>query len=316
MSRALRVCVHAPAKINLWLAVLGRREDGFHELDTGLLALELGDRLELAFGEDGQRLMLGGPQLDDSVPRDESNLVLRALHLAAQRARVLGHAGAERPLQVRLIKEVPSGGGLGGGSSDAAAALQAFERLHGIDLDPDWRSETLASLGSDCVFFEKALVTGFAHCKGRGERVFAQPPPSTAWHIVLITPEVAASTSNVFGALEFSLSAGRSAPNVTASAFGGLASQARRSLFNQLESAALEVVPELRHWRSALDGSGADHFRLTGSGSSFFGLYDEAGAARDALKAILEELERQGLKWRGAWVTRPAGRTTRIEEVD
>ena len=311
-----RVCVHAPAKINLWLAVLGRRDDGYHELDTGLLAVDLGDRLVLALGDGEQRLDLDGPQLEDSVPRDESNLVLRALQLAKERAGELGHVAAERSLHLRLSKEVPSGAGLGGGSSDAAAALLGFERLHGLDLGSDWRTETLAALGSDCVFFEKARETGFARCKGRGERVFARTLPSRAWHVVLITPAVAASTSNVFGALEFSLSAGRPAPNVTASAFGGLASQARRSLFNQLESAALEVVPQLRHWRSALDGSGADHFRLTGSGSSFFGLYDEAGAARAALTAILEELKRQGLKWRGAWVTRPAGRTARIEEVD
>jgi 4-diphosphocytidyl-2-C-methyl-D-erythritol kinase len=317
VSARRRVRVHAPAKINPWLAVLGRRADGFHEIDAGFLALELGDELVLEETDgssvdcvvDGEH---GGPE----VPRDARNLAVQALHRARERAAKHGLAASEAGLKLRLTKNVPAGAGLGGGSSDAAAAIFAFEQLFEIDLGEDWRRTVLSALGSDCVFFDIARNTGFGQGKGRGEVVEAHPPPSPRWQVIVIAPSAPASTSAVYSALGMSLSDVHPPFNFPVSALDGPVFQTRSKLFNQLESVAFSVVPELRIWRSALDSAGAGHFRLSGSGSSFFGIHEDAEAARSELDAIVRELEARGLPWRGVWNTRPAGRTFRTMELD
>jgi 4-diphosphocytidyl-2-C-methyl-D-erythritol kinase len=308
------VRVHAPAKVNPTLEVLGRRADGLHEVRTTLLALELGDTLELALAPAGGapvRARVVGPHASADVPADERNLAVRALAWGLARARAVAPERAPPALALTLTKNVPAQAGLGGGSSDAAAALHALEALCEIDLGARDRAHCLAQLGADCVFFDAARATGLALCTGSGTDVEVLPGAPRDWTLALVAPRVACPTGAVYGALGFPLSPPPAASTVP-DLFQRSATRARAGLHNDLEEAALRAVPELRAWRSALDRAGATAFRLSGSGSSFFGLFDDAASARAAVRAIEAQALAAGLALRGAWVTRPAGRTSQL----
>ncbi len=191
----------APAKLNLTLAVTGRREDGFHALHSVMVPLDLADRLALspAFGP-ADMLHVTGPGVaaaPDLGPEQE-NLVLRAIRAARDAIRAAGDARPLPALAARLEKWIPPAAGLGGGSSDAAAALDgALEAWGAIDvLSPQAVAAIAASLGSDCPFF---LAGGWALVEGRGERVTPLPAPrGEAPGVVLVTPSVTVSTPEVF----------------------------------------------------------------------------------------------------------------------
>ena len=297
----------APAKVNRWLDVLGKRADGYHELDTGLLALELADEIEARVRPDrGVVLDVSGPFATDDVPRDERNLAWRA----AQGC--LDALGETRGIELRLVKNVPSQAGLGAGSADAAAALCACEAALGRGLDAERACELLASLGSDCVFFRGAAATGFARCTGRGERVEPLAPPPPGWWIAVIVPNVGAPTGSVYAALPGGLSMKASPSTVRPSLFDPAVGVARGALSNGLEQAALSAVPELARWRELLDANGAGHFRLSGSGSSSFGLFRDPQEADHCLSALARAARARGLVPRASWVTRPAGAGARV----
>ncbi|MBK7645363.1 MAG: 4-(cytidine 5'-diphospho)-2-C-methyl-D-erythritol kinase [Planctomycetes bacterium] len=283
-----RVELRARAKVNLSLAVLGKRPDGFHELDTSMLALELADRLVLRpRAQPGVGIALRGPFASADIPADASNLAARA---AGEVLRRSGRAGG---ISIELEKQIPSGSGLGGGSSDAAAAWIGACELLGFDPGNEATQAGLAALGSDCVFFWKAAETGFARCLGRGERVEPAPAPPAASAVALIVPAVACPTAKVYGAF----------------------SAADPAAKNQLERAALAAVPELGAWRKALDSGPFRHWQLSGSGSSFFALHAELRSARAELEALEGLLARQGLAPRLALACAAGGGTTQILRV-
>lgn len=297
----------APAKVNVWLDVLGVRPDGFHEIDSGLLALELADELAArARPQSGVTLGLSGPFASEDIPRDERNLAWRAAE------QCLAELGEKRGVELRLCKNVPSQAGLGAGSADAAAALLACEVALGRSLPEERALEVLASLGSDCVFFRAAAASGFAHCTGRGERVIPLPLPAQGWWIAVLVPDVGAPTAAVYAALPQGLSPVARVPTVR----GGLLDQservARGALSNGLEQAALCAVPSLAAWRGLLDANGAGHFRLSGSGSSWFGLYRDPKEADRCLSALALAARARGLAPRAQWVTRPARAAARL----
>ncbi|HJM56703.1 MAG: 4-(cytidine 5'-diphospho)-2-C-methyl-D-erythritol kinase [Planctomycetes bacterium] len=283
----------APAKVNLTLEVLGRRPDGFHELRTVLLALDLCDRVHVRCDsrqESPLQLCVTGPAASEDIPTDERNLVHRAAQLALTRLADMGTAPLP-PLCIELEKHVPSQAGLGGGSSDAAATLRSVQAIAGRDLGREWRQETLAELGSDCVFFDAGAVV--ALCEGRGERVRALPAPHQ-WNVALVVPEVTCSTAEVFGHVPSA-----PVPSSAARSHTDLLAQdpaaARDSLFNDLESAAREVEPLLGAWTDLLSEAGLDHYRLTGSGSSLFGLYADPEEAQWDLAAVSHLATERGL---------------------
>lgn len=297
------VRVHAPAKLNLWLDVLARRPDGFHELDTGLVALEWGDELEArARSQPGVGFQLEGSAASPDVPRDRSNLAVRAAELALD---ALGAAGG---VELKLTKRVPSQAGLGAGSSDAAAAVLACESIYERKLPQERAMQLLASLGSDCVFFRAAQGTGFARCTGRGERVEVLPGSGAAWHVVLLVPEVGANTAQVYAALAAPLSAAPAPTTVRTRALQLEESALRGMLSNGLECAALRAVPGLATWRDLLDDLALAHFRLSGSGSSFFGLFRDPQEARSCLANLEQTMRVRGLAPRALLTTRLAGR--------
>jgi 4-diphosphocytidyl-2-C-methyl-D-erythritol kinase len=288
----------APAKINPFLAVLGRRADGFHELATTMLALDWCDELEVRLGGAAPaRLELSGPAASDDIPRDARNLALRAA----------ARAGASTGVQLKLYKHVPSQGGLGGGSSDAAAALLAIDALRGAFAGPAERAAALAELGSDCSFFG-AAASGYALCRGRGELVTPLAAPSKPWWIALLVPKIGSPTAAVYAELATSLRAPDDPPSVPLELLELDETSARGRLHNDLEPAALRAVPALARVRAVLDGCGAAHWRLSGSGSAFFGLYDDAARAADELARLRDACARSAIAVRAARVCRPLGR--------
>lgn len=298
----------APAKINPWLEILRRREDGFHELDGWFLCVDWCDRLRARpCAGDAIELRAAGPAWTPDIPLGPDNLVWRAVD-ATRRA--LGRPGFG--VDVELEKHVPSGAGLGGGSSDAAAAVRATEILLGVDLEDAVAERLLGELGSDCVFFRNAANTGFARCKGRGELVRAQVLTDTAWTVVVIVPELSIATRDVYGALAFPLSPPAPTPSLAPEDFRATESVLRSSFFNRLESIALQLFPRLRAWRDLLDRNGAGHFRMSGSGSAFFGFYRDAALAESRLGELTRAARDEGLELRGFRCASPAGRGTSL----
>jgi 4-diphosphocytidyl-2-C-methyl-D-erythritol kinase len=308
----VRARVLAPCKLNPTLVVIERRADGFHEVALSYLALDLADRVDLTLrAEPGIGLEVEGPALAPDVPADETNLAFRAARAVLRLAQADGRATADAGLALRLSKHVPSRAGLGGGSSDAAAAALAACLLLGLAPEDPRVGVALAQLGSDCAFFLAARASGHALGRGRGERVEALPVHAARPWIALATPAVGASTAAVYAALgplgDPALNRARALDAERAWLRAGTSGELRAALVNDLEAAALRAVPELSRWREILDASGHAHFRLAGSGSSFFGIFDSERDARAASTSLARHAAARGLAARGAWVVRPAG---------
>lgn len=281
----------APCKTNLFLEVLARRPDGFHELDTVFTTLALEDALEVE-PLPGGRLELA-VEGDPTVPADATNLVWRAAEAL--------RAAAGRPdlgARLRVQKRVPTGGGLGGGSSDAAATLVALDRLWETSLGDERLLELAAGLGSDVPFFVRG---GLQRGRGRGERLELLAPPPRPLDLVLVLPGFACPTGQIYGALAAFLP-GRGGPPVRDAAplcealARGDAAAVAALAWNRLELAAEACFPQLRALRARLAGEdGVLAARLSGSGSTLWALVatpDDAGrvAARlqaDGLRALV-----------------------------
>jgi 4-diphosphocytidyl-2-C-methyl-D-erythritol kinase len=308
MSRPKFVRALAPAKVNLRLEILGRREDGYHEVRTWMLALGFSDRVEARANDGGGvSLSVSGEQAGADVPNGSENLAWRAASALLDEGRRRGLLGAHDGLELVLEKSIPSRAGLGGGSSDAAAAWIAAERALGIELPSEAAGAALSALGSDCAFFALARSSGCALCEGRGERVtpLAGPPLSVA----LVVPRVECPTSAVYAALD-ERTGGKSEASGAAPAIFS-----REFLWNGLEEAALAAFPDLRRWRRLLDASGADAWRLSGSGSAFFGVYGAPEEASLGLSSVVRAASQQGLAVRAAWSGSASGQGAKIVEV-
>lgn len=153
--------VFSPAKINLHLDILRRRPDGFHELSTVFVALDWGDELTLEPAPGSEDVLEAVGPFAEETPADASNLVLRAATLLRERT-----GGRVPPVRMRLHKRIPPQSGLGGGSSNAAAALVGLDELFALQTDRETLARIAAELGSDCAFF---LDGGTQAATGRGE---------------------------------------------------------------------------------------------------------------------------------------------------
>jgi len=291
----------APAKLNLTLAVLGRRPDGFHTLHSVMVPLALADRL--SFSPTGGRADTLHCEGHDPGPPD-ANLVLRAI--AAARAAVgptSGPAGAQPgPLAVRLEKRIPVAAGLAGGSSDAAAALDAALEAWGAELDERSRVRIAAALGSDVPFFvagRPSLV------EGRGERVSPLPDPlGSAPGVLLVAPAVSVPTPDVFAIYASGIrpdAAGASrmtSEHLAAELARGLTTTALLdragilSAANDLVPATALLVPALVPFRRALRRVLGRPIGQSGSGPTLWALYpsfDAASAAAGLVGAALAD---------------------------
>lgn len=314
MTRGRDVVVRAlaPAKINPRLEILGRRADGYHEIRTWMIAVDLFDEIEARATRTGLvRFSTRGPHKSADIPDDRTNLAAKAAELCLRLAREHHSVGADLGVDLALTKNIPSQSGLGGASSDAAAAWIATAAAIGFEPAEELTSASLAALGSDTVFFARAASTGAALCSGRGEIVVAEPAPRN-WSIALLTPSVACPTAAVYAALGIPLSASLSLPTLRPEWSTMSALPSRDLLENRLERAALAAIPGLAAWRRLLDDVGCAHFRLTGSGSSFFGLFDTDDAARTALADLERAAHDRVLVPRLARIVHPAHHGARL----
>ena len=261
--------LQAPAKINLFLEVLHRRDDGFHELLTVMQAVSLYDDLEFVDRpEPGVEL-----DCDIDLGPTEQNLAWRAAELLHRT-----HA-SHRGAQLSLRKRIPHGAGLGGGSSDAATALVGLNLLWGLGLDAD-RLRTLAGeIGSDCAFFVSA---GTALCTGRGEKI-EQKPDLEGLDVVILYPDEVIHTSDVYHKLSHDLTY---SPR-DCYLFHGWSGSAEWPKFasqvtNRLQEAALSISRKLRDvWQQTGDEEGVVGRIVSGSGSSIAFLMQDERAAAD-----------------------------------
>lgn len=266
----------APAKVNLTLHVLGRRDDGYHELDSIVAFAGAADRLTLMPGPE-LGLEVEGPTAVDSGPPDRNLVLLAARALLARRPNLA--VG-----RFRLTKRLPAAAGIGGGSSDAAAALRLLARLNGLPPDA---SDVVAAAGETGADVPVCLAPHARTMRGAGERI----GPPLCWpplFCVLVNPRVAVPTADVFRAL--GLAPGEAAAPAMAPAGRGQASDIFRELHagrNDLEPAALALAPAIG---TALDRVRATAdcrlARMSGSGATVFGLYDDCRAAADAARTL------------------------------
>jgi 4-diphosphocytidyl-2-C-methyl-D-erythritol kinase len=271
---SLRVTAHA--KLNLGLAVLGRRADGFHEIDTLFVRVELHDELwlERAPLTSAELVRQEEAALIEELPMDADNLVLRAVE-AYRRA--VGRAGRERigGVRIGLAKRIPVSAGLGGGSSDAAAVLLGLAWLYprGVDLH-----RLALELGSDVPFF----LGGHAAARGRGRGERLEPLYLPRFHVVLANPRVAVRAAEAYARLEaFSrneLSPERIAVRVAAGEEPGLV--------NSLQAGVVEAYPVVGDVLDELRRARLRGVSMSGSGSTCFGLAGSGAEAREAERRL------------------------------
>ena len=269
--------LEAPAKLNLSLAVVGRRQDGYHELVTEMVLLELADRLLLMPGCSGLRLE---GDVAGSLPLDRENLAWRGLRAGL---------GREAELEcLALEKQVPVAAGLGGGSSDAAAAWRLGRRwVGGADVADATDLEELARLGADVPFFAAQLPA--ARVEGIGERVTAMRAPGTQ-HVVLAHPAYPMSSADVFGELR---------PDEWG--------RGSETSGNDLMAPARRLRPELDDVLVQVAAAGGEP-RLSGSGPTVYSITDDPERA----SGVVSRLRRAGLR---ATQTRLRSEAASIESI-
>lgn len=268
--------LQSPAKINWTLRVVGRRPDGFHDIESLVTAVTLFDELTFSREPDSRLEVICDR---DDVPTGEGNLIWRAASLLAT------ESGVRSGMTCGLTKRIPMGGGLGGGSSNAATTLLGLNQLWGLNWPTDRLLPLAARLGSDVAFF---LYGGSALISGRGEQVRPVTLDWGGW-IVLLLPGVAVSTAEVYARWGADRS-GPSAP-LTATAQGLSAVSWMEQGYNMLEAPAFQVRPALREWQERATILAGRPVRMSGSGSTLFTAFDEESQARGFADRAAEDLK-------------------------
>lgn len=277
--------IQTPAKINLFLEILARRPDGFHELETLMVPISIFDTLrfsaaaaaQIAFTcdwavglrSDTADISSSGHSTWEAIPTGPDNLVVKTL----ERLRV--RAGVEAGATVRLVKRIPAAAGLGGASSDAAAALVGANQLWNLRWSRTRLAEIAAEMGSDVPFF---LGDGAAICRGRGERLEpAGPLPQL--HLVVVRPPAGLATAEVYRHCRPAETPRRVADLLLAASSGGLEGLGRQ-LFNRLQPPAETLSPWVVRLRGVFEQLDCVGHQMSGSGTSYFGICRHARHAR------------------------------------
>ena len=270
------------AKLNLGLHVTGRRLDGFHDIETLFARLELHDELAVAAHQEVQGEIAAAPGIQlGRLVMDSDNLVVRAVQAFRQAT------GLKVGAHLRLLKRIPLAAGLGGGSSDAVAALRAMAELHPtVDLSETELQALALGLGSDLPFFLSDLPAAWG--SGRGERLErADLPPL---HVVLLNPGVAVSASEAYGLL-----GGFDPPIEREALLAELSANQESTLRNSLQAGVVEEYPVIGEALEALTEAGLRCVLMSGSGPTCFGLATNG----DEAWRIAEELRARYPQW---WV--------------
>ena len=273
-----RISLKAPAKINLFLEILGKRDDGYHEIETVMQEIDLVDNLQFEETQEGVKLKCN----DKNIPSDENNLVCKAANL------ILNECGIKKGVLISLEKNIPVGAGLGGGSSDAATTLKALNLLWKIGLNDAELMGFAAKLGSDIPFFIKGKTS---LCSGRGEKITPIEVKSEMNYLIIF-PHINISTTTIYRNLKIDLTK----KIIDVSFFLNALKHHKvagisKLLFNRLEEVIFATYPDLLDVKMALGHFGFCGLSVSGSGSAFFGLCND----RHQAEAIKSKIERSDI---------------------
>lgn len=272
-GREMRIRVSAAAKINLDLRILDRRSDGYHEVQTLLQTIDLTDEISATAAPSDVLDLQVTPA--GVVSSGSDNLMMRAAELLRR------HAGVGTGAKLELTKKIPIGAGLGGGSSDAAAALVLLDLLWGLHLQPLELQELAAEIGSDVPFF---LTGGLALATGRGE-IIRPLPDLDDCGVVVCTPPIEVATADVYARFACGSRLTAGGPNATVDAFAAGLENAGKSVLpwqdlgNDLEPVVVEGWPEVGRAVAALKAKDPLHAAVTGSGAAAFAVFSDLEAA-------------------------------------
>ncbi len=271
MERFLQM--EAPAKINLGLRVLRRREDGYHDIETVFLRIGWHDVVRVE-ERTGLSLEVNRPD----IPSDERNLCLQAA--TRLRACVETSVGAH----ITLEKRIPSGAGLGGGSSDAAATLRLLQRLWSIKLSPTELHAIGRKLGADVPFF--LLDERAAYATGRGDVLHPIPTYRFPFYLVVVKPSCSISTAEAYQNVRPRVNHGEPLHAIVST---NDPAYWRKALKNDFEDWAVRTYPEVQHVHTLLTHAGACYVSLSGSGSALFGVFEHEQEAQDTCVMFEEQ---------------------------
>lgn len=264
------VSLLSPAKINLFLEVLGKRRDGYHEIRTILALIELSDEVYIEPKSSGLEVACS----DSRVPNGPENLAYKAAEVLFQEKGL-----SRKGLSIFINKRIPVGGGLGGGSSNAAATLWGINLLFNLGMGIMELQELGACLGSDVPFF---FTEGVAIAEGRGEVLTPLPPLPPLW-VVLVNPGIEVSTAWAYERAKIELTSLRSDINIKnlvyREGFSGILERA----YNSLEEGVFERYPILAEIKDSLLSFGARPALMAGSGATIFGAFSREEIARQCM---------------------------------
>ncbi|MCD6116081.1 4-(cytidine 5'-diphospho)-2-C-methyl-D-erythritol kinase [bacterium] len=247
------------AKINIGLSVTQRRNDGYHNIETLFQEIDLCDEIIFSRSDNSTTIKSDNPEL----PLDSSNLMYHAFELFKS------NASASGGLNIDIKKRIPMGGGLGGGSSNAAATLVAANILWNNPLSSKHLLSLAQKIGSDVPFF---ITGGTAIGRGRGEELSFLKIPDD-WFAVLVCPGINISTKWAYGELKIALTNEKKITNFNALFTDWLIDRFQSELYNDFEVPVFKLYPELQHIKDQLYKKGAFYASMSGSGSTIYGLF-------------------------------------------
>ena len=264
----------AYAKVNLFLEILGKRDDGYHEIETIMQEIDLADNLQFEETQEGVKLECN----NKNIPINQDNLVCKAANL------ILKECGIKKGVLIDLEKNIPVGAGLGGGSSDAAATLKALNSLWGVGLNDGELMEFAAKLGSDIPFFINGKTS---LCRGRGEEISPVEIGIRMDYLILF-PRIHISTETIYKNLKIDLTKKRKDVSFFLDALKhSEVTDISKLLFNRLEEVIFTTYPDLLQVKSSLETFGFCGLSISGSGSAFFGLCKDRHQA-EVIKSKVE----------------------------
>lgn len=257
----------APAKINLSLDILGKRNDGFHEVEMVMTTVDLSDRVELYMLEhDEIKVSLESRY----VPNDERNLAFKAASIIKRKYCIT------QGVHIKMVKNIPVSAGLGGGSSDAAAVLRGLNRLWRLGISVDELAQLGLEIGTDVPF---CVINSTALVKGRGEIIKKLPAPPSCW-IVLAKPDLGISTKTIFQQVTVEDLAHPNTEAMIQALTNGDFKQLCNNLGNSLERITFDMYPEVRWMKDKMLQVGATHVMMSGSGPTVYSLVRKEAKAQ------------------------------------
>lgn len=264
----------APAKINLTLDTLYKRDDGYHEVEMIMTTIDINDRLTFENREDGEIVI---DVEHNFVPSDHRNLAYKAAKLMQDKYNI------KQGVTISLEKSIPISAGLAGGSSDAAATFRGLNALWGINDSLEALSELASEIGSDisfCIYGKTAL------CQGRGEQLTHLPKPPPAW-VVVAKPDIGVSTPEIYGALDLNETIDVPTKACLEALETGDYEMLCQSLGNSLESVTMHLYPEVEKLKNTMQNSGVDAALMSGSGPTVYGFVQKERQAKQVYNALM-----------------------------